>query len=250
MEAVVSRMRRQTGGDCTTAVAKYQCPRIIWSARESRRAAWSPGSSARARSASARADVEVLRGEIRLGERRVRLGGLPLQSEIFSASIASATRPPAGECGRPAGAPAPRTATGTAPGSAPAARPDRAPPGTGAGRARGETAPAPADRAGRWRSSASPSAGRVRQLDVALHALEARGHRIRWLDAVDVLVGRREPSRQLLLAGRFDGLARRRERGGEHQVRVAVGRVAPHGLAQPVDGGLACRAAASRRSRD
>ena len=106
---------------------------------------------------------------------------------------------------------------------------------TAGGRDRDRSAPAPADRAGRS-SPASLDPPRVRQLDVA-----ASPARAPWAPArrpgrfSHSSIGRRQPPRQLLLARRLPSAAGGGQRGAEHEVRVAVGRIAAHRFAQPVD---------------
>ena len=86
---------------------------------------------------------------------------------------------------------------------------------------------------------------RVRQLDlVVLDALEALGHLLGGRPLLPLLVGRRQAPRQLLFARRLGGVARRRQRRAEDEMRVAVGGIPPNRLAQPVHRRRVCRFAA------
>ena len=78
----------------------------------------------------------------------------------------------------------------------------------------------------------------MRKLDVGLHALEPLGHGVGGGTLLPLLVGRRQASGQFLLACGLAGAAGRRQRHAKDEMRIAVGRIPPHRLAQPVDRGL------------
>ena len=87
------------------------------------------------------------------------------------------------------------------------------------------------------RRQARDDAAGVRQLDLVLDALEPPRHRVA-ARPIARLVRRREAAGQLALARGFVGVAAGGERRAEHEMRVAVGRVAADRFAQPVDRGL------------
>ncbi len=78
----------------------------------------------------------------------------------------------------------------------------------------------------------------MREFDVALHPLEPARNLVARGPFVPLVIGGRQAAGQLLFPRRFGGLPGSRECGTEHVVCVAVGRVATHGFAQPVDSRL------------
>src|SRR5687768_15043725 len=78
---------------------------------------------------------------------------------------------------------------------------------------------------------------RVRQFDIAFHALETAGHRVCGGTLVELGVSRREAPRQLPLAIGFGREAGLRERRGQYVVCVSIRGVAADRFAQPMDRG-------------
>src|SRR4051812_22880604 len=72
----------------------------------------------------------------------------------------------------------------------------------------------------------------ARRVEVLRQALEAA--RDRLLPRHRIRMARRQLNGDLALAGGFDRVTRGVEHGGEHDVRVGVGRIAPQRLAEPV----------------
>jgi hypothetical protein len=65
-----------------------------------------------------------------------------------------------------------------------------------------------------------------------LEALQPTWHRVGGAARIEIAVHRREPPREILLARAFLRRPRGLQRGPEHVVRVVVGRIAAHRLAQ------------------